>query len=179
VDPFPVLLSLPATQHPYLYGLNNPVRYTDPSGEIAIGAVAIAAVAGAAIGMATGGIGYIVQNPGQSLGQYTQNTEFRKALAVGAASGAVSGVMGLLPASSFLGAVGVGALSGALAGGVGQVVANLFTSCTPWHQGIGRAMLAGAIGGAIAGGVGFGVRQWRAARVKPVAEPLPPGWNER
>ncbi|MGC9396076.1 MAG: hypothetical protein ACP5J4_14635, partial [Anaerolineae bacterium] len=27
------MLSLPGTQHPYAYGLNNPLRYTDPSGK--------------------------------------------------------------------------------------------------------------------------------------------------
>ena len=33
VDPFAGYLGLPETQHPYMYGLNNPTRYTDPSGE--------------------------------------------------------------------------------------------------------------------------------------------------
>ena len=32
VDPFAGYLGLPETQHPYMYGLNNPTRYTDPSG---------------------------------------------------------------------------------------------------------------------------------------------------
>jgi len=33
VDPFPGVASLPLTQNPYVYGLNHPTRYTDPSGE--------------------------------------------------------------------------------------------------------------------------------------------------
>jgi RHS repeat-associated protein len=44
VDPFPGLLSLPGTQHPYAYGLNNPVRYTDPSGEF-VGTLLLATAA--------------------------------------------------------------------------------------------------------------------------------------
>jgi RHS repeat-associated protein len=51
VDPFPGVQSLPGTQHPYVYGLNNPTRYTDPSGEfpwLLLGAAAIYATGGAA-----------------------------------------------------------------------------------------------------------------------------------
>jgi RHS repeat-associated protein len=33
-DPFPGALSLPASQNPYPYAINNPLSYTDPSGEI-------------------------------------------------------------------------------------------------------------------------------------------------
>jgi RHS repeat-associated protein len=33
-DPFSGMLSNPATQNPYVYEANNPVRYTDPSGKI-------------------------------------------------------------------------------------------------------------------------------------------------
>lgn len=32
-DPFPGVLDEPFSQHPYMYGRNNPLRYTDPTGE--------------------------------------------------------------------------------------------------------------------------------------------------
>ena len=52
VDPFPGLLSLPGTQHPYSYGLNNPLRYSDPSGE------SVALLVGAAAAYALGYLAY-------------------------------------------------------------------------------------------------------------------------
>ena len=56
-DPFPGFQSLPGTQHPYAYGLNNPVLFTDPSGEIVPLVIAAAALMGIA-GGALGGLGY-------------------------------------------------------------------------------------------------------------------------
>ncbi|HNT78710.1 MAG TPA: RHS repeat-associated core domain-containing protein [Anaerolineae bacterium] len=52
VDPFPGVLSLPGTQHPYSYGLNNPLRYSDPSGE------SVALLVGAAAAYALGYLAY-------------------------------------------------------------------------------------------------------------------------
>jgi RHS repeat-associated protein len=50
-DPFPGIASSPASLHPYLYVLNNPLIYTDPGGEFGLlAAIAIGALAGAAIG---------------------------------------------------------------------------------------------------------------------------------
>jgi hypothetical protein len=50
-DPFPGVASSPASLHPYLYVLNNPLIYTDPDGEFGLlAAIAIGALAGAAIG---------------------------------------------------------------------------------------------------------------------------------
>ncbi len=40
--------------HPYIYGLNNPVLYTDPSGEILFIPLIVAAIAGGVLG----GVGY-------------------------------------------------------------------------------------------------------------------------
>jgi len=47
VDPFPGVLPLPATQHPYQYALNNLLRYTDPSGESVLVATIAYGVLGA------------------------------------------------------------------------------------------------------------------------------------
>ncbi len=40
-------------------------------------------------------------------------------------------------------------LSGALASGAGQVTVNLLTPCTPWHSGLGWAMVTGGVTGGI------------------------------
>jgi RHS repeat-associated protein len=57
-DPFPGLASLPSTQHPYAYALDNPLRYTDPSGKV-IPILLGYALAGLAGGI-LGGLGYYV-----------------------------------------------------------------------------------------------------------------------
>ncbi|MFV2045152.1 MAG: RHS repeat-associated core domain-containing protein, partial [Anaerolineales bacterium] len=50
-DPFPGLLALPPTLHPYLYALNNPLQYSDPSGQLPfLALIGIAALAGGGIG---------------------------------------------------------------------------------------------------------------------------------
>ena len=49
-DPFPGFMGMPQTQNRYAYALNNPILYTDPSGEFVFLPLMIAAVAGGAIG---------------------------------------------------------------------------------------------------------------------------------
>jgi len=53
-DPFPGLATLPTTQHPYTYALNNPVLYVDPTGEFLF----LPLLAVAAAGGLLGGLGY-------------------------------------------------------------------------------------------------------------------------
>jgi len=172
--------SLPGTQHPYVYGLNNPVRYTDPSGEVAVAALLGAVAVGAVIGGTVGGIGYLLQSPGQPGGECVRNADLWRAVVIGAVSGAVAGAVGwaipsLLPtASSFWGAVGIGALTGALASGAGQVTVNLLTPCASWYSGLGLALTVGAITGGLAGGIGYGVRLWLTNRAIPTPSPRAP-----
>jgi len=49
VDPFAGVLGVPGTQHPYAYGLNNPLRYADPSGRVITEAVVLGLVAAAVV----------------------------------------------------------------------------------------------------------------------------------
>jgi hypothetical protein len=164
VDPFPGLFSVPATQHPYAYALNNPIRYTDPSGEF-VGAI----LGGLVIGGAIGGVSCALSNPGKSLGEYVRDAEFHKAVGIGAASGAVAravaaavplGLAALgLKAATAGGAAFIGWVSGSLAGAAGQITANLLTPCTQWHQGVQRAMFWGGLTGAVFGWAGWHVRQ--------------------
>ena len=167
-DPFPGLATLPATQHPYVYVANNPVNLTDPAGEIP--PVIVAAGVGAVIGGIGGGVSYVLAHPGGRPEDYLRSGGFRRAVLVGMASGAVSGLVGFgvgglvsgLPGLG--GAIAGGALSGAAASGAGQVTVNLLTPCTPWHSGLAWALAAGAVSGGVAGGVGYGVRSWRTPR---------------
>jgi RHS repeat-associated protein len=53
-DPFPGLLEQPATLNPYVYVFNNPLLYTDPSGEFVFLPLIAVALAGGVIG----GLGY-------------------------------------------------------------------------------------------------------------------------
>ncbi|MBN2006736.1 MAG: RHS repeat-associated core domain-containing protein [Anaerolineae bacterium] len=49
VDPFAGVLEVPGTQHPYAYGLNNPLSYVDPSGRVVTEAVVLGLVAAAVV----------------------------------------------------------------------------------------------------------------------------------
>jgi RHS repeat-associated protein len=163
-DPFPGYAAIPALQHPYVYALNNPLRYTDPNGEIVLSAI----VAGAAIGGAIGGIGgaiiggasYVLTTDDFSWKEPGKST--LKGGVTGLAAGAVAGSLGAAApvASTFLGSVVQSAGIGAVASGVGQGLDYVLTTDDfSWGglgSSVGLGMRNGIVGGALGGAVGWG-----------------------
>ncbi|MBS1775108.1 MAG: hypothetical protein JSS64_02375, partial [Bacteroidetes bacterium] len=142
----------------YSYCLNNPLKYTDPSGEwinIVLGAVIGGvsgymmadaagvkgkgwyALAGATIGAVSGGVGSLITSSGGS------------ALAAGAASGAVAGAgYGGMSAKASGGNVGTGILYGGILGGVTGLLSAWAPFGTTWYGNTAYGALLGAGAGA-------------------------------
>ena len=163
------MLSLPGTLNPYPYALNNPLLYTDPSGEF-VGA----ALASGLIGAAFAAAGYAFSHPGQGLECYLRDGDFWRAVGTGAASGLISGfLMGYfaplsLLATGFGSAMQIGAFVGLLSGGLTYITTSLLFGQPITTQGIVTAMAGGAVFGAIGGALGY----WaRTARPQPTTQP--------
>ncbi|MFN8267847.1 MAG: RHS repeat-associated core domain-containing protein [Chitinophagales bacterium] len=138
----------------YSYGLNNPLKYSDPSGQV-LPVVAIAAIVGAAIG----GIANFAVKFAQ--GKINGFWDGFKAFGVGAIAGAVGGASGayiagaLASVSAAIGTFGIGFISSAIA----SIPTNLIQSIAN-HYGFGdqlmglgdyvkSAFIAGVTGGAL------------------------------
>ncbi|HXH76167.1 MAG TPA: RHS repeat-associated core domain-containing protein [Bacteriovoracaceae bacterium] len=140
-DPHPGILSIPSTySSSYVYGLNNPIRYTDPSGEI-IPAIIIGAMIGAVANA------YFNRDNGKS---------FLHNLAVGAVVGGLSAGVGAGVAAGigwyiggWAGAIIGGAAGGAAAAGTSQYITTGKVTA--------RALLFGALLGAVSGAISYGV----------------------
>jgi hypothetical protein len=163
--------------HPYNYGLNNPILYTDPSGEIVP-----VILAGAAIGAAFGGIGYVVTHPGED---YFHSRGFWTSVGIGALSGAVGGGIGGWVAGAgilgggFWAAVAGGAAGGAAAGATGQIAANLLDPCADWHEGVAEAAVQGAVIGRVTGGIGYGLKAGGFTKGTTLSSKPTGGWRIR
>jgi RHS repeat-associated protein len=139
----------------YSYAMNNPLKYTDPSGEVFI-------LATIAIGAAIGGTFNLITHwntPGLTGNKWADRLV---AFGIGAGAGALAGATG----GAAVGALGLGTtgfVSGAVAGGVGalmssptQQIANGVYfgdqfSYKEWGLSVlGGAALGGLIGGAVA-----------------------------
>ena len=140
----------------YSYVLNNPLKYTDPTGEF------WHIVIGAAIGGIANGIAHANQPGG-----------FWKGFAIGAVAGAVTAATGGAAASA-LGLASTGVVSGAVTGGVGAVFGSPLQgignsvvfgdtySGKDWGKDILMgAVVGGVIGGTVAGAKGNNV--WNGA----------------
>jgi RHS repeat-associated protein len=153
-DPFPGLLTAPQTLNPYVYALNSPMVYTDPSGRFVN--LILGTVIGAAIGAAIDYGGQVLSNINQY--GFTREAFTRinwcdvgKAAVIGAVGGLTFGVglalgttgmyaLGVSSAtpilSSLFGAATV-ALSGVAAGQTSRLANNVLSG-RAWHEGLGR-----------------------------------------
>jgi RHS repeat-associated protein len=86
-DPLPGVPSVPAPLNPYVYTLNNPVLYTDPSGEFIIPLLLAAAIGG---GFAA--YGYFQAQPCATFPSALSDPAFQRAVGIGMLAGAVGGL---------------------------------------------------------------------------------------
>jgi len=138
----------------YGYVMNNPLMYSDPSGEFIFaffaflpvfwGTVATAAVIGSMVGVGM----YIIQ--AAITGNYSING-LTKAMLMGAVTGAISGGLGqVFSASGFWASVGNGALAGAGSGGVASLING---------QNFLDGLMRGALFGGVISGISWGINQ--------------------
>jgi hypothetical protein len=139
----------------YSYCWNNPLKYTDPSGDVVVETIIIAAM-----------IGGMINATSQSMsGNINSTMDFAKAFGIGALAGAG----GALTGGAVVGAIGVGGfIGGAAAGAAGGAAGGFIAGAgNSWAQGgsfkdvirsgvVGAGI--GAAGGAIIGGTVGGVK---------------------
>ncbi|GAB1403565.1 hypothetical protein MASR1M74_07430 [Lentimicrobium sp.] len=155
-DPYIQAPGMPQNYNGYVYCLNNPLVYTDPSGEFIVEAIILGAMINTMIQGASGNI--------NSFG------DFALAMGIGALSGAAGYVAGALvggaisTATTFGGAVLNGAAVGAAGGFAGGFVGgagNAWAGGASFGQGLEQGLIGGgigALGGAIIGGIAGGVQ---------------------
>ncbi len=152
----------------YSYCLNNPLKYTDPTGEIfVIDDILIAAAIGAIINVGIQGVSGNINSAG----------DFFLAAGIGALAGATGGFAGqavtgaLGTATSFGGAVANGALvgaSGGFAGGFVGGAGNAWMGGATFGQGLQAGLVGGgygALGGVLIGGISGGIQYQRQISV--------------
>jgi RHS repeat-associated protein len=136
----------------YSYSMNNPLVYTDPSGEFLLPAIMLAAYINASVQLISGNV--------NSMG------DFALSIGIGAASGAAGAGVGSAISSIAGGAIGFGsgAISGAAGGFAGGFVGgagNAWANGADFSDGLTAGLVGGgwgALGGAVIGGITGGIR---------------------
>lgn len=127
----------------YSYCLNNPLKYTDPSGECIVLAAAVGAFWGAALSMA------------MNFDNIRTDADFVNTITLGALGGAVGGAAGFVAGGAVEGVLGTeGAIPGFLTSASSGFAGGFAgTSVTSWCTGaaFGDGLLAGLKAGAISG----------------------------
>ena len=126
----------------YAYCLNNPLKYTDPSGESIVLAAVVGAFWGAASSMA------------MNFDNIRTDADFVNVMTLGALGGAVGGAAGFAAGSAVGSVLGKGAIPGFLTDASSGFAGSLAgTSVTSWCTGdsFGDGLMAGLKAGAISG----------------------------
>ncbi len=136
----------------YSYALNNPLRYTDPNGEIVIAPILIGIAYGAIIGASVSAAVYAstvaVTNQSWSWGA------FGRAVAIGAVGGAISGGIG-----------GVGVQLGAAGQSIAFNVLSNVASSSATQLAFGQKVTLGSVAGSVLGGlVGAGIGDFNGVK---------------
>ena len=127
----------------YAYCLNNPLKYTDPSGESIVLAVLVGAFWSSAMSLAV------------NFDNISTDADFVNVATLGALGGAVGGAAGFVAGGAVAGVLGTeGAIPGFLTSASGGFAGSLAgTSVTSWCTGstFGDGLMAGLKAGAISG----------------------------
>ncbi len=150
----------------YAYCLNNPFKYTDPSGELFVIDDFIAGVIiGAMIGAFTNAMvqGMSHKSNEQIIGGFFAGG------AVGAAAGALSGVAACWQVPGIFAGAGANALTGASIGALSGTTLNGFNnwlSGNNFFDNAGNAALMGGILGGVFGAIGGGIKGYKLANAQ-------------
>ena len=153
-DPYVQMPDYSQNFNRYAYCFNNPLIYTDPSGEFLIEAIIFGAIMNTFMQGASGNI--------------NSSGDFFKAMGIGALAGAAGYGAGQLVAGA-VGTIGFtgGALTGAAGGFAGGFVGgagNAWASGASFGQGLGQGLIGGgfgAVAGGLIGGISGGVTATR------------------
>jgi RHS repeat-associated protein len=138
----------PQSFNQYSYVMNNPYKYVDPSGNVAImAAIGIAATVGAAIFGTVNVVSQMVENG--DVGAPLDGGDIISEMAGGAAAGAT---VTAIPGSG----VAANVIGGVIAGQVGELVQNVVNPDESWNEGLLQKdnMAMDAVFGVVANGLG-------------------------
>jgi len=160
ISPDPILVPMaPATLNGYAYGLNNPLRYSDPTGEL-VPLIIAGAIVGAAFYASYSAASYGFSTPAECRTWQGWAVATLKGAVVGAAVGAAGIAIGSYAMPALLGEGAIATIAGgAISGGVGGAIGNLAEQLIldPGDEFDAGSLVKSIIIGALLGGVAAGV----------------------
>jgi RHS repeat-associated protein len=177
-------VQMPATLHAYLYGLNDPINHTDPSGRCLTGAIIDTILCGALIGGVAGGVvggvGYAVTHQGQNWDTQDFAGSLGTGILAGIVGGATFGAGAAVFGTGFAATVASGAISGVASGQVSRALENVLLG-QDIRTGLGDPtdiVRDATFGGATAGLIYAGVPLVTRLAAKPVMRYLTTSANQ-